>query len=64
MIDLSHSLGYRVVAEGVETQEVANLLEAMGCDEIQGYWLSRPVRSGALLDWLVERRHPAVLMAG
>ncbi len=64
MIDLSHSLGYRVVAEGVETQEVANLLEAMGCDEIQGYWLSRPVRSGALLDWLVERRHPAVLLAG
>lgn len=64
MIDLSHSLGYRVVAEGVETQDAANLLEAMGCDEIQGYWLSRPVTSDALLDWLVERRHPIVRLAG
>lgn len=64
MIDLSHSLGYRVVAEGVETKEAADLLEAMGCDEIQGYWLSRPVRSGALFDWLVERDRPAVLLAG
>jgi EAL domain-containing protein (putative c-di-GMP-specific phosphodiesterase class I) len=64
MIDLSHSLGYRVVAEGVETQEAADLLEVMGCDEIQGYWLSRPVRSEALFDWLVERARPVALLAG
>jgi EAL domain-containing protein (putative c-di-GMP-specific phosphodiesterase class I) len=64
MIDLSHSLGYRVVAEGVETQEAADLLEVMGCDEIQGYWLSRPVRSDALFDWLVERARPVALLAG
>ncbi|NTE88811.1 sensor domain-containing phosphodiesterase [Agrobacterium rubi] len=64
MMELSHSLGYRVVAEGVETQEEADLLQAMGCDEIQGYWLSRPVRSAALIDWLLERHRPASLLAG
>ena len=64
MMELSHSLGYRVVAEGVETQEEADLLQAMGCDEIQGYWLSRPVRSAALIDWLMERHCPTALMAG
>ncbi|XUY29556.1 sensor domain-containing phosphodiesterase [Agrobacterium sp. rho-8.1] len=64
MIDLSHSLGYRVVAEGVETVETADLLQAMGCDEIQGYWLSRPVRSAALVEWLMERQQPEVLLAG
>ncbi len=55
MITLSHSLGYEVVAEGVETQEAAELLSAMGCDEIQGYWISRPLGSDALLGWLSER---------
>ncbi|KQO77717.1 sensor domain-containing phosphodiesterase [Rhizobium sp. Leaf262] len=64
MVDLSHSLGYRVVAEGVETKEAADLLEAMGCDEIQGYWLSRPVRGDTLFEWLVDRKRPAVLLAG
>ena len=64
MIELSHSLGYRVVAEGVETRETAYLLEAMGCDEVQGYWLSRPVRGETLFEWLTERARPAVLLAG
>lgn len=63
MIDLSHSLGYRVVAEGVETLEAFELLQAMGCDELQGYWLSRPVRSDALFDWLMERDQPAALLS-
>ena len=64
MIDLSHSLGYRVVAEGVETLEAADLLGAMGCDEIQGYWLSRPVGSEQLFAWLMERQRVAVSAAG
>ncbi|MGF9691390.1 sensor domain-containing phosphodiesterase [Rhizobium sp. 0TCS1.26] len=55
MINLSHSLGYRVVAEGVESLEMADLLQAQGCDEIQGFWLSRPMRAPALMDWLAER---------
>lgn len=63
MIDLSHSLGYRVVAEGVETREAFELLQAMGCDELQGYWLSRPVRRDALFQWLMERDQPAALLS-
>ncbi|MBB4007522.1 sensor domain-containing phosphodiesterase [Allorhizobium taibaishanense] len=59
MINLSRSLGYRVVAEGVETLEAADLLQAMGCDEIQGFWLSRPMAVDLLSDWLQRRRNGA-----
>lgn len=55
MINLSHSLGYRVVAEGVESAEASDLLQAMGCDEIQGFWLSRPMRGDALLEWMAHQ---------
>ncbi|QHI97100.1 EAL domain-containing protein [Xylophilus rhododendri] len=44
MIDLGHSLGYKLVAEGVETVQILDLLIDMGCDEIQGYYVSRPLR--------------------
>jgi EAL domain-containing protein (putative c-di-GMP-specific phosphodiesterase class I) len=42
-ISLAHSLGLSVVAEGVETIEQAELLAELECDEMQGYYLSRPV---------------------
>src|SRR5689334_1620963 len=42
-IDLAHNLGLRVVAEGVEDAVAAQVLRQFGCDEIQGYHLSRPV---------------------
>ncbi|WP_340646142.1 EAL domain-containing protein, partial [Phenylobacterium sp.] len=42
-IDLAHSLGMSVVAEGVETSEVQAALALLGCDAIQGYLISRPV---------------------
>jgi EAL domain-containing protein (putative c-di-GMP-specific phosphodiesterase class I) len=44
MIGLSHDLGYRVVAEGIETQEVADLLLSLKCDEVQGYWFARRIQ--------------------
>lgn len=47
-IDLAHSLGMSVVAEGVETEEIAACLSLLGCDSIQGYWLSRPLPLDAL----------------
>jgi EAL domain-containing protein (putative c-di-GMP-specific phosphodiesterase class I)/GGDEF domain-containing protein len=56
MIKLSHGLGYEVVAEGVESREIADLLQSMGCDEIQGFWLSRPMPESALHGWLLENR--------
>ncbi|MCA1248145.1 EAL domain-containing protein [Massilia sp. MS-15] len=55
MIKLSHDLGHRVVAEGVETEEVAQLLRAAGCDEAQGYHYGRPMAPALLTEWLALR---------
>lgn len=43
MIYLSHELNLKVVAEGTETKEVIELLKELGCNEVQGYYVSRPV---------------------
>jgi diguanylate cyclase (GGDEF)-like protein len=51
-IDLSHNLGLRVVAEGVETEAIWNQLTALGCDLAQGYYLNRPVPPEDLEAWL------------
>ena len=42
IIDLSHNLGLKVVAEGVETATARDMLKSFGCDEAQGYYYSRP----------------------
>ena len=47
-IALAHSLGLAVVAEGVEDAATEALLRTMGCDQVQGYWLSRPLPAGEL----------------
>jgi EAL domain-containing protein (putative c-di-GMP-specific phosphodiesterase class I) len=51
MITLSHDLGYRVVAEGVENAATARLLAVLGCDEAQGYHFSRPLEGAAFDRW-------------
>jgi len=43
LIDLSHALGLQVVAEGVETAEQLAVLHALGCDMVQGFYVSVPV---------------------
>lgn len=45
IIGMSHSLGLRVIAEGVETQEELDFLRRCGCDSFQGYFFSKPVPS-------------------
>jgi hypothetical protein len=52
MIDLAHSLGLAVVAEGVETAESFNLLKQWGTDQIQGDFIARPMDADRLLAWL------------
>ncbi|MDK9556328.1 EAL domain-containing protein [Marinobacter sp. M216] len=51
-IDMCHSLGYKVVAEGVEDETTAGLLRGMGCDMIQGFLLTPPLPFDDMLDWL------------
>jgi diguanylate cyclase (GGDEF)-like protein/PAS domain S-box-containing protein len=41
-IELAHNLGLKVVAEGVEDKETLDMLQDMGCDQAQGYYISRP----------------------
>jgi len=58
MISLSHDLGYRVVAEGVETRMVLDVLERAHCDEAQGYLFGHPMEPSDFTTWLREWRYP------
>jgi len=51
-VALAHSLGLGVIAEGVENVETLALLKGMGCEQAQGYHLSRPLPLDRLIDWL------------
>ena len=51
-IELGHNLGLRLVAEGVEDAETWSMLQALGCDVIQGYHLARPMPESAVLSWV------------
>lgn len=53
-IDLAHSLGLKVTAEGVETNACYSLLAAMGCDQAQGFLIARPQPLDELLGFLAE----------
>jgi diguanylate cyclase (GGDEF)-like protein len=52
IIDLGHDLGLRVVAEGVESDATIETLDSLGCDQVQGFHVSRPLGADALEDWL------------
>ena len=61
IISLGHSLELKVVAEGVETEEQANLLRLLKCDEFQGYLFSRPVPAEQIEILLQENKSPPKL---
>jgi diguanylate cyclase (GGDEF)-like protein/PAS domain S-box-containing protein len=54
IIQLAHNLGLKVVAEGVEKKAHQELLSVIGCDAIQGYWLSRPVSADTFVEMMSE----------
>lgn len=63
VIDLAHSFGLRVVAEGVENGETADALKRFGCDIMQGYFLSRPIPQEKFKKWWRDQRLSTALIA-
>jgi EAL domain-containing protein (putative c-di-GMP-specific phosphodiesterase class I) len=58
IVAMAHTMNLKVTAEGVETIEQLELLKELGCDEIQGYFISRPVPPEELVHLLAEGRPP------
>jgi EAL domain-containing protein (putative c-di-GMP-specific phosphodiesterase class I)/GGDEF domain-containing protein len=52
MIGMAHDLGYRVVAEGIESEQGVALLKEWACDEAQGYYFSKPLTVADMDAWL------------
>ncbi|MDH5766285.1 MAG: EAL domain-containing protein, partial [Gammaproteobacteria bacterium] len=50
---LAHNLGLDVLAEGVESREVYDLLKIIGCDKAQGYFMGKPMSVQELEDWML-----------
>jgi diguanylate cyclase (GGDEF)-like protein len=58
IIDLAHNLRLRVVAEGVETEEVRDRLRALGCDAAQGFFIHRPAPAAEIDNWISKSPNP------
>ncbi|SFA82978.1 EAL domain, c-di-GMP-specific phosphodiesterase class I (or its enzymatically inactive variant) [Pseudomonas simiae] len=54
LIELARGLGYRVVAEGVETKSILDLITPWGCSEAQGYLFTPPLKAKPLEEWLEQ----------
>lgn len=56
IITMAHSLGLKVIAEGVEEREQLTFLENNDCDYAQGYFFSRPIPADDFSNWLIEHQ--------
>jgi diguanylate cyclase (GGDEF)-like protein len=56
IIELAHTLKLEVVAEGVEDQATWERIAELGCDVVQGYWVSKPMPVGEFSDWQTQSR--------
>jgi diguanylate cyclase (GGDEF)-like protein len=54
VIELAHRMGLRVVAEGVESESQLAILRGLGCDEVQGHVLGRPLAAADVIPWLTS----------
>lgn len=59
VIDLAHNFGLKVVAEGVEDVGTLAALEAMGCDQIQGYVFSKALPAREFAEWVEQFSAPS-----
>ncbi|MDX1914947.1 MAG: EAL domain-containing protein [Methylophilus sp.] len=57
VVKLAHALNLSVVAEGIETEEQRDALQTTGCDQMQGYYFSRPIPEQALFSWFLDSHH-------
>ncbi len=57
IVILAHKLGKKVVAEGVETEEQYQYIKSIGCDEIQGYYFSKPLSANDFYDLMLKTNH-------
>lgn len=64
MIDMSHAMGLSVVAEGIEHAPDLEILQALGCDQAQGYHIARPMSAQAFSAWVASYSAPAILSGG
>ncbi|MDO8753681.1 MAG: EAL domain-containing protein, partial [Anaerolineales bacterium] len=59
-IDLGHNMGLRVVAEGIESDVAWRQLVKFGCDQGQGYFISKPMPAEQLVGWIEKWTPPAM----
>jgi diguanylate cyclase (GGDEF)-like protein len=64
VVDLGHNLGFKLVAEGVETEQILTALAGLGCDVAQGYHFSRPITAAAFDRWREGQHRLAKSPAG
>jgi len=60
IIGMAHALGYKVVAEGIEKPRQMTFLTRLGCDQMQGFLLARPMPASDIDAWIEQRPKTAV----
>lgn len=53
-VDLAHTLGLKIVAEGVEDEKTLDILSEIGCDYAQGYYMAKPMPCDDLMTWIQD----------
>jgi EAL domain-containing protein (putative c-di-GMP-specific phosphodiesterase class I) len=64
VIELAHALNMDVIAEGVEDEAIAQQLQRLGAEHLQGYYVSKPLAAAELLEWLEPPGTAARVLAG
>ena len=54
-VEMGHRLGMTIVAEGVETVAELDAVRESGCDEVQGFYFSRPMAARLVQSWVIQR---------